>query len=148
MSSSALPVRRAVAAGGVVLRTGPGGDAEVVVCGRPRENLWVLPKGTPEPGEQLTETAAREVTEETGLTVTLGEKVGVIEYWFTAGGVRWHKYVHHWLMEPTGGSTADHDHEFDEVEWLETDEAQRRLTYDDERRILREAVRRWMMSHV
>jgi 8-oxo-dGTP pyrophosphatase MutT (NUDIX family) len=140
-SSERLPVRTSLSAGGVVYRRRDI-SVDVVLCGRTTESLWVLPKGTPEDGERLEQTAEREVAEETGLTVRLGQKVGVIEYWFTARGARWHKYVHHWLMEPTGGGLHLHDHEFDAAEWLPAEQALSRLTYDDERRILREAMRR------
>ncbi|MBI2982782.1 MAG: hypothetical protein HYY42_01100 [Chloroflexi bacterium] len=44
---SARRIRDAVAAGGVVIRRGDRGD-EVVIAGR--EGMWVLPKGTPDPG--------------------------------------------------------------------------------------------------
>ena len=50
-----------VSAGGIVYRV--AGDAvEVTICGRdaPDGWTWGLPKGTPEPGESLEETALRE----------------------------------------------------------------------------------------
>jgi 8-oxo-dGTP pyrophosphatase MutT (NUDIX family) len=118
------------------------GRVEIALCGRSSEGLWALPKGTPDPGESLEDTALRETEEETGLRVELGDKVGVIEYWFQADGYRWHKYVHHWLMQPTGGHLDAHDHEFDLVEWVPAGDAVARLTYENERRIVREALRR------
>lgn len=133
------PVRDAVSAGGVVVRGG-GDNLEVVLCGRQREQLWVLPKGTPDPGESLEQTAVREVEEETGLRVEIGPPVKTIEYWFSADGVRVHKRVHHWLMRPIGGDVAEHDHEFDIVEWVPVPEALRRLTYADERSVVEAAV--------
>ena len=136
----ALPVKDAVSAGGVVWRRGDDG-IEVVVCGRRAEQHWGLPKGTPDDGETMEQTALREVREETGLEVEAGEQLGSIEYWFTSGGVRYHKHVHHWLMQPTGGDVANHDHEYDDVEWVSLHEALHLLSYDNERRILREAAR-------
>ena len=114
---------------------------EVVLCGRSSDQLWCLPKGTPDAGETIEETAEREVREETGLVVERGESLGIIEYWFTASGIRYHKFVHHWLMQPIGGDTADHDHEFDEVRWVPGDRARRMLKYRDEKRILDTALR-------
>ena len=46
-----------------------------------------------------------------------------IEYDFVQSGPRIHKTVHYFLMEPTGGDLADHDHEFDEVRWIRFEEA-------------------------
>ncbi|HEY5475653.1 MAG TPA: NUDIX hydrolase [Tepidiformaceae bacterium] len=134
-------VRDAVSAGGVVWRRGEGDLIQIVLCGRRSEALWGLPKGTPEPGETIEQTALREVREETGLEVQMGERVGTIEYWFTAGGVRYHKLVHHWLMEPIGGDVSGHDHEFDDVEWIEIGEAKTHATYENERKMIAEADR-------
>lgn len=136
-----LPIQDAVSAGGVVWRRTESGEVEVVLCGRNSDRLWCLPKGTPDAGETIEQTAEREVREETGLVVQRGESLGTIEYWFTASGIRYHKFVHHWLMQPVGGDTADHDHEFDEVRWVSGEQARRMLKYRDEKRILDEALR-------
>jgi len=130
-----------VSAGGVVWRLSSRGALEVVVCGRLADRIWVLPKGTPDPGETMEETALREVREETGLLVKRGDPLEPTEYWFTADGVRFHKRVHHWLMEPIGGDLADHDHEFDEVRWLPFGEAFSLLSYAGERKVLADAAR-------
>lgn len=136
-----LTIEDLVSAGGIVYRHGPQGP-EVVLCGRPSRGLWALPKGTPEPSETLEQTAVREVSEETGLRVDIEQKVGEIEYWFTRAevGKRFRKRVHHYLMRPTGGDTADHDAEYDEVRWFPLSEARQRLTFPDEVEILNKAV--------
>lgn len=141
MSRSALPVQDAVSAGGVVWRRTTAGDVEVVLCGRTADRVWGLPKGTPDADEPIEATAIREVQEETGLKVEPGPRLGSIEYWFTSRGVRYHKLVHHWLMQPIGGDLADHDHEFDLVDWFPLGVACQMATYDNERRILTEAAR-------
>lgn len=133
-------VRDAVSAGGIVYRRTPAGGIEVVLCGRTPEKLWGLPKGTPDEGERLEDTAIREVQEETGLRVRIGPKIGSIDYWFTANGTRYHKHVHHWLFEPVGGDLADHDHEFDAVEWIPIAQAYRLVSYANERRMIARAA--------
>jgi 8-oxo-dGTP pyrophosphatase MutT (NUDIX family) len=133
------PVERAVSAGGIVYRKSHRG-VEIVICGRNRDGVWGLPKGTPNEGETLEETALREVSEETGLEVGILDKIGVVEYWFAADGVRYHKWVHHYLMECTGGDTSGHDSEYDKVEWRPVQDALRTLTFRNEANMLAKAL--------
>lgn len=138
-SSKKLPIERAVSAGGVVYRQGREG-IEVVLCGRTTEGIWGLPKGTPDANESLEETAVREVGEETGLRVAIEAKIDTIEYWFVRKGVRYHKFVHHYLMVATGGSLDDHDWEYDRVDWFPLEEACKTLSYGNEVEVVRKAA--------
>src|SRR2546423_11999009 len=85
-------VRNAVAAGGVVVREREG-KREVVLTGRHADGTWVFPKGTPDKGEEIEDTALREVEEETGLKVRILGDLGTTDYWFAAPGERVHKFV-------------------------------------------------------
>ncbi len=136
-----LRTEKATSAGGVVFRDTEG-SLEVLLCGRSSDGLWALPKGTPEPGETLEETALREVREETGVEVAQDGIVGEIKYWFSRpqDGVRYNKTVHHFLLHPIGGDTSLHDHEFDDVRWFQVQEALKLMTYANEARILRMAI--------
>ena len=131
--------REANAAGGVVLR-GSGDSLEVVVAGRTSDRTWVFPKGTPDEGETIEETALREVREESGLEVEILQPLGSIDYWFAIRGERVHKIVHFFLMRAQGGDVSLHDHEYDEVRWVPVSEARRLLTYDTYRHMLDRAV--------
>jgi 8-oxo-dGTP pyrophosphatase MutT (NUDIX family) len=82
MANTPLRTERVTSAGGIVTRDGMEG-LEVLLCGRSSDRLWALPKGTPEPGETLEETALREVREETGVEVEPDGLVGEIKYWFS-----------------------------------------------------------------
>ncbi len=136
-----LRTERVTSAGGVVFRESSDGR-EVLVCGRSSVGLWALPKGTPEAGETLEQTAKREVREETGVEVEIDATVGEMKYWFSRPqeGVRYYKTVRHYLMHPIGGDPSLHDHEFDEVRWLPVQEGLKLLTYANEARILRMAI--------
>jgi 8-oxo-dGTP pyrophosphatase MutT (NUDIX family) len=97
---------------------------------------WTLPKGTPDPGETLEETALREVAEETGLEVRIVDALASIAYTFVQGGTRIHKTVHYFLMEPTGGDLDRHDHEFERVRWIPFADAPALLTFETERALV------------
>ena len=136
----------ATSAGGIVLSTIAGRPALVVGLrrrdGDRRRATWTLPKGTPDPGETIEETALREVEEETGLRVRIIEPLSSISYVFVQSGVRIDKTVHYWLMEPIGGDLALHDHEFERVRWVTFEEAASLLTFDSERALVSSAPQR------
>lgn len=113
------------AAGGVVWRTGPGGDLEVLAVHRPRYDDWSLPKGKAEDGEGDAECALREVEEETGLSCRLEEELDTTRYRDRHGR---EKVVRYWAMRPVAGSFAPH-REVDEVRWISPAEAAGLLSY-------------------
>jgi 8-oxo-dGTP pyrophosphatase MutT (NUDIX family) len=139
-SGRLAPLVRDVSAGGVVYRrAAEQGPVEVALVGRLRPKRWALPKGTPEVGETLEGTALREVVEETGLLGRIEQPLDQIQYWFVWGGVRHFKTVHFYLMQMVGGDTANHDGEYDVVEWFPIAEALRRLSYPNEARVVDKA---------
>jgi 8-oxo-dGTP pyrophosphatase MutT (NUDIX family) len=137
-----LRASTATSAGGVVVRY-ESGRASLVVGSRRRERdgrTWTLPKGTPKAGETREETALREVAEETGLEVRITGPLDSIEYWFVQSGQRIHKTVQYFMMEPTGGDMANHDHEFEQVRWITFAEAASVLTFQTERTLVARAA--------
>ena len=134
----------ATSAGGIVVREAQDGPSLVIgMRRRDRDGVtWTLPKGTPDPGETVEETALREVEEETGLEVRIVEPLPSIEYTFVKSGTRIHKTVHYFLMEPTGGDLARHDHEFERVRWVSFAEAPALLTFQTERALVATAADR------
>ena len=130
---------RATSAGGVVHRTAPA-RTEVALVHRLKPALWALPKGTPQAGETLEETALRETREETGLEVEIEQPISSIRYFFVRGRTRFAKTVHFFLMRPVGGDLSLHDHEFDEVRWWPLEEAIELVTYPTERSVLERAA--------
>lgn len=101
--------------------------------------LWALPKGTPDSGETVEETALRETREETGIHPEIETRLKSIRYFFVRGTTRFHKTVHFFLMRPVGGAIEEHDAEFDEVRWTDLDEALAILTHATERTVVEEA---------
>lgn len=98
--------------------------------------LWSLPKGHIEEGETPEVAAIREVQEETGIESEISKSLGVIDFWFMAGGKRIHKTVHHFLFKETGGRITPQVSEVDDVQWFPLDEIVERLAYPDEKKLI------------
>ena len=139
---SGLVTKTQVSAGGVVFRR-RGPRAEVALISVGEKNRWQLPKGLVGKGESPEEAALREAREETGLDAELAGPIDKIEYWYVStergARVRYHKFVHFYLMRYRSGDTADHDHEVNEARWVEIGEATRMLAFRGERAVLERA---------
>ena len=122
--------------GGVVVR----GDEVLVITPAGKRRVTGLPKGGPNPGESGEQTAAREVREETGVTATVREPLGDVNYWYRRGGRRVYKTVHFYLCDFVSGSTDDHDHEVTEARWVPLARAADELTYPGERDMVANAI--------
>lgn len=127
-------------AGGLVIdRSGTKGllIGRIDLKDQSREKLlWSLPKGHIEEGETPEQAAIREVNEETGIECSIDKSLGVIDFWFMAGGKRIHKTVHHFVFRETGGKIAPQVSEVDDVRWFPLEEIVERLAYPDERKLI------------
>jgi 8-oxo-dGTP diphosphatase len=129
-------------AGGVVIRRNEGGLDVALAARRTRRGdlAWGLPKGLVEKGEDPSQTAVREVQEETGLQAEILQPLGDISYWYVWEGERIRKKVTFFLMEAVGGDMSLHDYEMEEVRWFPLDQAPRKASYPSERDVLRRAT--------
>ena len=134
-----LRTARATSAGGVVHRS-VDGETEILLVHRRVPVLWALPKGTPDSGETIEETALRETREETGIEVEIEAPLSSIRYFFVRGTTRFHKTVHFFLMRPIGGAIELHDGEFDDVRWAPVGEALALMNHATERSVVERAV--------
>ncbi|MEE8371688.1 MAG: NUDIX hydrolase [Sphingomonadales bacterium] len=77
-TSREYPDRPLVGIGGIVFK----GDAVLLVkrAKPPRQGAWSLPGGMQELGETVLETLRREISEETGLEISVGGLVDVIDF--------------------------------------------------------------------
>ncbi len=130
---------RATSAGGVVHRT-VDGRIQVLLVHRLIPRLWALPKGTPDSGETIEETALRETREETGMIVEIERPLRSIRYVFVRGSTRFNKTVHFFLMRAVGGALDEHDAEFDEARWTDMEEALAIVNHATERSVLEAAA--------
>ena len=104
---------------------------------------WQLPKGIVDPGESPQVTAVREVREEAGVETNLLKLIETIEYWYRSvkygKPVRYHKFVHFYLLEYQSGDVTDHDHEVEEARWVRPEEALELLDFKSERDVVKKA---------
>ncbi|WP_299984881.1 NUDIX hydrolase [uncultured Pontibacter sp.] len=137
-----LPTLEQVSSGGVVFQHGLSGiEVALISVGKPAR--WQLPKGIVDPGETPETTAVREVQEETGVTATLVEKIDTIEYWYVGNKagqrVRFHKFVHFFLLAYQSGDIGQHDWEVNEARWVDLQAAKELLSFKSERQALEKA---------
>lgn len=129
---------RAFSAGGAVWRKEKGKDYFLLV--KPDgTDRWQLPKGTVDEGESSQETAIREVGEEGGVDAKILEKLGKSQYFFVLKGQKIFKTVTYFLMEYLGDTKEGHDHEVDEAKFFPFNEAFEKLTFEDDKDILKKA---------
>jgi len=119
------------AAGGLLWRTTPNGE-EIAVIHRPKYNDWTLPKGKRNPGESWVDTAIREVHEETGYLVQLGNFAGGQVY--TVDGIP--KVVLYWHMYLLQNQDFSPNDEVDQLLWLPPTTAFLKMSYPAEKELL------------
>ncbi|MGI8434942.1 MAG: NUDIX hydrolase [Nocardioidaceae bacterium] len=116
------------AAGCLVWRPG-GEEAEILLVHRPKYDDWSFPKGKLDPGEVAFAAALREVAEETGLTVRLGQQLPDQHYTISSGE---QKTVHYWIARVVGDEDVaayEANDEIDDVRWVPFSSAVERLAY-------------------
>ncbi len=115
-------------------------DAGRVLLGRRSDNgRWAVISGILEPGEQPAVAAAREVLEETGVSIRLGVPLDTVSYDLTKAArpdlskhgkvLSGIKHVSYWGATPTNIVKRAPDHEVDVVAWLPVRAALSRLSY-------------------
>jgi 8-oxo-dGTP diphosphatase len=131
-----------ISAGGVAVRRKDSEPVIAIVSVKPKLR-WQLPKGIVDEGESPQVTAVREVREEAGVETDLIKLIETIEYWYRSvkygKPVRYHKFVHFYLLEYKSGNVSDHDHEVEEARWVSFDEAIEMLDFKSEREVVEKA---------
>ncbi|MFW6437830.1 MAG: NUDIX domain-containing protein [Armatimonadota bacterium] len=130
-----------LSAGGVVIRRDRHGTRALVLHHRETDE-WRLPKGKLKAGESAAEAAEREVREETGLDLRAGRYLGVTHYFYLNphGSGCISKFVYFFEMD-AGEGRVELEHTFDDAEWLPPRSAIERLDWENERDMIRRAIK-------
>ncbi|GAB4037146.1 NUDIX hydrolase [Spirosoma gilvum] len=117
------PFKVIKAAGGVVYK-----DDKILLMFR--RGVWDLPKGKLDPGESSKEGAVREVEEETGVEVAVGERICTTWHTYTLNGSRILKRTRWYRMVALDDSrmTPQEDEDIEKLAWLNWRETKLALT--------------------
>ena len=128
-------------AGGIVYKK-TGDKLYILVCQHSQHHGWVFPKGLigdHVENEGKEETAIREVQEETGVRGKIIKPLNPIDYWYVFEKEKIKKTVYYYLMTVISEDISKHDKEMENVEWLEAEKVENRLTYPSEKKVWEEA---------
>ena len=116
-----FPTHPVVGVGAVVVQAGKA--LIVKRAHEPRKGEWSLPGGRVELGESLVEATRREILEETGLDVAVGDMVEVFDRIHRLdAAIRYHFVIVDFLCTVIGGTLRAGD-DADAVAWVDGDEA-------------------------
>lgn len=129
------PDRPVVAVGAFIVK-----DGKVLLTRRaqePHKGLWTVPGGVVELGETLMEAVAREVKEETGLEIGVGDVVTVVDRINADedGRLQYHYVIIDYAVRWVGGEVAPGS-DVDAARWMVPEDIEDPLI----RRLAREAV--------
>jgi ADP-ribose pyrophosphatase YjhB (NUDIX family) len=104
--SREYPARPILGVGAVVVSDG---RALLVKRGKePAKDVWSIPGGMVEIGETIRDAVVREIREETGLEIEVGDRLSILERIFRDdfGRVRYHYVLIDYRAAPIGGTLA------------------------------------------
>jgi len=130
-----------VLAAGIVLWTGTAAEPQFLLLRNAKHQSWGLAKGHAEAGEELLQTALREVEEETALLLRADQ----LDDLFADSAVyqpkpgKWKRVMHYLSTQPVDPAHFQRSDEHDQHAWLSIDEAMAQPTHQALRRTLRRA---------
>jgi mutator protein MutT len=142
MAGRAYPERPIIGVGAVIFDD----EHRVLLVKRAHEPLkgeWSLPGGAVDVGETLVGAIAREVLEETGLTVTVGPLVEIVErITRDERGVQYHFVIVDYLCRPIGGTLACAS-DAEAAEWVSVERLDRFSLTQTALDVIAKALRCW-----
>lgn len=101
---------------------------KIALLFRGKQSDWSFPKGHVDPGETVDVTMAREIKEETGLTVKVLRELPDLAYTTPSGE---NVALKMFLVESEDDTLLRTEHEGDKLEWVSLDDVVAKLSYDN-----------------
>lgn len=136
-----IGMKKEISAGGIIVRN--QGKAWEVLLIKDMNGKWTFPKGLIEPGEPISKTAVREISEEVGLTdINIMKELQPIHYYYRREKNLVYKTVHYFLFRTEGKETPEPQTEegISETIWKPIPEAISIIGYPETNRPLLENV--------
>jgi len=107
---------------------------------------WAFPKGHIESGENIMNTALREVSEETGISIRdlkIVKNLGKTDFWFTLNNEKIHKYMHLYLMEAKKDVmlVPQAEEKINKAKWVSIDKISEEFGYENGKKLLKKAIK-------
>ena len=130
--------------GAVVYRTTPRDGTKILLVKNHNGKCWTFPKGHVELNESETQTALREIKEETGLSVVIEPTFRQTSLYRPFGKIK--KYVVFFLARANASAVSMQQSEIDYYLWASIDDAMKLCSHDNDTKILTEVRKRLMQE--
>jgi ADP-ribose pyrophosphatase YjhB (NUDIX family) len=119
--------------GGIVFRRHEKTNELEILLIKDAKNRWTIPKGHVEPNEEPKDTAAREITEETGLQeMRVHDWLGKVNFRYRRNHTLVLMTMHIYLVQGLGETNRLHPEDWlSDIQWLPATKAVESIAYED-----------------
>jgi 8-oxo-dGTP pyrophosphatase MutT (NUDIX family) len=122
---------------GAIVYRRHSGNIELLLIKHVNSGHWSFPKGHVEPDESETDTARREILEETGVEVIIDSSFRETVTYFPKKDTK--KNVIYFLAKAKNHNFVKQDTEVEDIKWVDMGEVHNILTYENDKTIAEKA---------
>jgi 8-oxo-dGTP pyrophosphatase MutT (NUDIX family) len=122
---------------GAIVYRRHSGNIELLLIKHVNSGHWSFPKGHVEPDESETDTARREILEETGVEVIIDSSFRETVTYFPKKDTK--KNVIYFLAKAKNHNFVKQDAEVEDIKWVDMGEVHNILTYENDKTIAEKA---------